>query len=256
MIHLLLLLKIVLIFCVGFITAFITTNVGGATLLLVPTLIFAGLGPQVAIATARLGTLGAKSTGLYGFHNGGQVDYKVGLPAAIFGIIGAIIGANVLVVLSYAMLYRVIGFLILLTLIIVFVEQAMPARLKIFDTSNGISRTRKIIGYILFIIPGFIGGLFGGQSIFASFILILVFGESFLLTAGTRKIIGLAITATALIIYGLHHFIDWQYGILLLTGMGLGSYFGAAYGIKKGERWIQRLFIVVVIVMAAKLIFL
>jgi len=255
MIHLLLVLKTLLIFFIGFFTAFITTNVGGATLLLVPTLIFIGLGPQAAIATARLGTLSAKSTGLYGFHMNGKVDYKIGLPAAIFGVIGAFLGANVLVILSYSILYRMIGFLILLTLIVVFVEKTMPHKLKIFDTSNGISKTRMIVGNILFIIPGFIGGLFGGQSIFASFILILVFGESFLLTAGTRKIIGLAITVTALIIYGLHHFIDWYYGVLLLAGMGIGSYFGAAYGIKKGELWVQRLFIVVVIAMAAKLIF-
>ena len=79
-------------------------------------------------------------------------------------------------------------------------------------------------------------------------------GETFLESAGTRKIVGFTISLTALIIYSVYQFVDWYYGIALIIAMSAGSYIGAVYGLRRGDKWVRRLFVVVVFIMAARLL--
>jgi len=254
MIHLTL-IKTLAVIILGLVSSFIGTNTCGVTLLLIPALIFLGFNTPMAIATSKFGALGSSSTGLYGFHQGGQVDYKIGIPAAIVAMIGSFIGANVLIILPHEILHRLIGSAILLILIILLlIRTDIIIKHHAIITIKPPSLMRKIIGYIFFCIIGFMGGIFGAQAIFASYVLILVFGESFTKSVGTRKIISIAISIIALIVYGIHNFINWEYGIILIISMSIGSYLGAIYGLKKGEKWIRRLFIIIVCLMAVKLI--
>lgn len=72
--------------------------------------------------------------------------------------------------------------------------------------------------------------------------------------AGTRKIVTFVVSIITIIIYQTHGIINWPYAIVFIISSGFGSYLGALYGIKKGDKWIRKLFMIVVVVMAIKLI--
>ena len=73
-------------------------------------------------------------------------------------------------------------------------------------------------------------------------------------SAGTRKIMTLLVTAAATFIFIVGGVIDYPIGISLFLGMSLGSYIGAHYSDKIGNVWIKRLFFMIVIIMAIKLL--
>ena len=105
----------------------------------------------------------------------------------------------------------------------------------------------------MFFLAGIQGGMIGGQGTLSNYILIFVFGKTFLEAAGTRKIASLAAIIVALTIFLYHHLVNFEFGIVLLLGRSLGAFMGAAYGIKKGDEWVRKIFIIVVIIMATKL---
>jgi len=218
----------------------------------IPAMIFLGFSSPVAIATVKFGALGTMGSGLFRFHKSQKVDYPLGIKAAVCAVVGSFIGANIMISLSSELLKKLTGVLILFVFAVILLKGSGLFSLN--KKISEISSFRKYFGFLLFFLVGIWGGIFGGQAIFATYILILVFGKSFLESAATRKITGIAIAVIALVVYAFNHIIDWQYGAILITGTVLGSYLGASYSLKKGEKWVQRLFLIIVSIMAVKLI--
>lgn len=85
--------------------------------------------------------------------------------------------------------------------------------------------------------------------------LILFFGQTLLEGAATRKIAQFISTAMAIVIFAIVGVIHYPLGIALFIGNLIGSYIGAHYSDKIGNIWIKRLFIVIVLIMAVKLLY-
>lgn len=245
------LFTLIVVFAVGVVASFIGTNVGGGGLISVPALILLGLPPQVAIATNKVGSLGITGAGLVRFHKGGKVNYKIGAPIAILATIGAYIGANTLLTVPNIILERMVGVIILVILALVLSNKSLGIK--------KIKRRQKtwqnLLGYLAFLFIGFEGAFFGGGfAVLSTYVLISIFGLTFLESAGTTKPLGIGIAVVAIVIFSLNGVINWIYGISLFLGMAIGSYIGAGYGIKKGDLWVRRLFAVIVVVSAVKLL--
>jgi len=71
----------------------------------------------------------------------------------------------------------------------------------------------------------------------------------------TNIIPWLALTISSLVIFALNGIIDYKIGIVLLIGMTVGGYIGAHVAIKKGDLWVKRLFVFLVIISGIKLLF-
>lgn len=244
------LITLLLVFIAGLVAGFIGTTVGGGGLISIPVLIFLGLPPQMAIATSHFGYLGIITAGFYKFHKAGKVDYKLGIPIAVLSIIGSVVGAFTLLSIPNDILEKLVAVFILLILIIILINKNIGVK-KAKPTIGFL----KYFGYLLFLLLGFWGAFFGGGfSIFATYILIFLFGKTFLESAGTRKILAFGIVLTAIIIFSLNGAIDWIFGTSLIIGMALGSFYGASHGIKKGDEWVRGLFIIIVLASAIKLL--
>jgi len=243
------LITIIILSIVGFIASFIGVTVGGGGLLSIPALIFLGLPPQIAIATNKVGSLGIMSS-IYRFNKSRMVNFKIGIPLALVSIVGAYIGATTLLTLPEEIIGKLIGIFILIVLVFVILNRNVGV-----EKREKQGKTKRYLGYLLFLFVGFWGGIFGGgYGVFATYVLIFMFGQTFLESAGTKKVLGLGISIVSVIVFAIGGIINWEYGIALLPGMALGSHFGADYGIKKGDKWVRTLFIIVVAVSAAKLI--
>lgn len=239
-----------IIFIIMFVCCFIGASTGGSALLTIPFCIIFGFSPQVAVATTRVGLLGSTIANWYGFSRKGKINYKVAIIGSGFSAAGAIFGAHTMLIISPDLLQRIIGILMIITLLITFGK-------KTFGKTNQqicTSKISRILGYSCLFGIGFISGMFGGQGVIMNFILTLLFSQSLLEAAGTRSIINFVVALVAVVIYQAHSSIDWPFAIVIISSMTLGSLFGSMYSIKKGEKWAEKLFHIVAALMSIKLI--
>jgi len=240
-----------IIFVVGIITASFGTLVGGMSLITIPTLIFLGLPPLIAIGTNRFGVLGLLIAGWYKFDRKGMIDYKIAFIVAIPGILGSVVGANLVLQIDEDILTKVIAIITFVIFIIIVVKP----KLGVQKTKLTIKSHEYLIGIILSFFLGIYVGFYGGAAgTFLSYILILLFGQTFLESAGTRKIANFSSAGIATAIFALSGGINYTVGLVLFVGSFVGSYIGAHYSDKIGNIWIKRLFYVVVSAMIIKLI--
>ncbi|OPZ58663.1 MAG: hypothetical protein BWY88_00971 [Synergistetes bacterium ADurb.Bin520] len=61
-------------------------------------------------------------------------------------------------------------------------------------------------------------------------------------------------TAVSLAIFFVNGMVDPPVGLVLAVGSVMGAWIGAKFTVAKGNRWIRRILVVVVIVSAAKMI--
>lgn len=239
----------VFLFFLGLVTSFVGTNTGGSSLVTIPAMIAFGLPPQVAIASARVTSIGTLVAGIRAFHAKNKVDYKIALPAAIISLIGSSIGAIVMTHFSITHLNRAIGILTLCLLSVPFIFRSKKA------SSKPVSTCKKWVGYGLFLFTSMIGGFYGGQGLITTYLFVIFFNKTISESAGTRKVSALASTIAPCIIYGFHHFIDWSVVGALMSGTLLGATLGAQYALKKGDVWMGRLFMCAAGLLAIKLLF-
>ncbi len=243
--------RFLLVFLVGLLGSSFGTLVGGSGLIVVPTLIFLGLTPQVAIATSQFGGAGSAIFGLYEFNRKKLLDVRLGTILAVTAVLGAFLGANLVLKVNPKQLrYFVAG----ATVVILFVFLAKP-QIGLTPAPKSRSKSRYAVGLPISFLLGIYGGFYGvNLGTFLSYLLILVFGQSFLESAATRKIIGLLLILVAIGVFAEHHVLNYAYGAVLFAGSGTGSYLGAHFSDRIGNRWIKRLFFVVVLILALKLV--
>ena len=69
-----------------------------------------------------------------------------------------------------------------------------------------------------------------------------------------KGIITFFITVVALVMFGLNGKIDWKYGLILAVGQSAGGWAGSHWSVKKGEKWIRRILLLMIIIMGLKLL--
>lgn len=237
------------LFILGFVTSFVGTNTGGSSLVTIPVMIAMGLPPTVAIASARVTSIGTLFAGIRAFHKQKKVDYKIALPAALLSVVGASTGAIIMAHVPATVLMRIVGILTIGLLCFSYFFRKRKYHQK------PVTQKQKIVGYGLFLLTSMIGGFYGGQGIITTVIFILFFNKTMSESAGTRKVSALAGNIAPCIIYAFYHFIDWPIVGALMCGTVLGSTAGAHYALKKGDAWMEKLFMIVSALLAIKLLF-
>jgi hypothetical protein len=244
-------IKLIIIFFVGLGSSFIGTLVGGSSLITIPVLILLGLSPHSAIATDRMGVTGIGIAGLYKFHQKGLVRYRIGFATGIPILVGSFVGANLVLQVSPATLKKIIALITVAVLALLVVQPKLGV-----ERPRRPLRTRDFrVGMFLSLLVGIYGGFYGaGAATFVVYILIFVFGQTFLESAGTLKIGSIAMTATATLTFAYHGVIHYPLAIAMFMGSFIGSFTGAHYSDRIGNVWLKRLFIGVVLIVAVKLL--
>ena len=73
-------------------------------------------------------------------------------------------------------------------------------------------------------------------------------------SVGTRKVNGLLVSLAAISVYGIHNLINWYFSLILIMGTLIGSTFGAKYALRKGDKWIENIFNLGVIILSLSMI--
>jgi uncharacterized membrane protein YfcA len=244
-------INLLIIFLVGIVSASFGTLVGGGSLITIPTLIFLGLPPHVAIGTNRLGTNGMIISGLYAFHKKRMIDYRIGLSVCIPTLLGSFLGANLVLQVNVLILRYVIAVITIVMLCFTFLKP----EIGIAKTKQNTKKNEYSIAVVLSFFIGIYGGFYGaGVGTFVSYVLILLFGQTFLESAATRKTVTLFPSVLATTVFVFAGVITYSLGIALFIGNFIGSYVGAHYSDKIGNVWVKRMFFGIVLIMAIKLI--
>jgi uncharacterized membrane protein YfcA len=241
---------VLLIFITGLATGFFDSVIGAGGLVSVPVLVFLGLPPQVAIATDRFGTIGQNFTAFLKFQKAKKIVWKYVLILAIISLLGSLIGANILINIDPKVLQKVVGVLLVILLPLIFLKQNVG--LQQIKTS----KSKKIIGLIIYFLIMIFGGFFGqGTGPLIFYTLTYFLGLTMIEVLATGVIPWFVLALSSLGIFALNGIIDYKSGIILLIGMAVGGYAGARFAVQKGDIWIKRLFAAFVIVAGIKLLF-
>jgi uncharacterized protein len=200
---------------------------GGGAMLMIPAYIFAGLPPQVSVATAKLAGLGGDFGGLPAFIKSGHIRkdiIKVMIPIAIvIGLITPLVFAAV----------ESQGFQIALAIFMILMLPTLFIKKK---TVKPPTRKHKFFGYSLYTVVLFLQGIFsGGVGSLAVYVLTLLFGTTKLETMATRRAIVAVMSPVAVVALFISGFLSVWLGLIGLITQFVGTHIGTKIVLKRGE---------------------
>ncbi len=237
---------------VGFFTGVFGAIIGSTLLILTPLLYFFGLPMHTAIGTGKISVLSRELIPIFEYKRHNLIDFKIGIPFIIAGTIFSFFGSKTILSLNESTVAIIVGlFMIVVSLLILFSPDIGMKEKKI-KASYKTSTLSIVFGSLI----GFYHGIFGGgANVFIIFSFILIFGNTFLKAVANSKIINLIFAIVSSLVFIKGGYINWAFAMPLLIATAIGSFFGAKLAIKKGNKFIRLLFVLLVIIMAIKLLF-
>ena len=242
-------LSLVAVSGVGVAAGTIGAMVGGGSLLSIPLLIFLGLPAPVAIATDRFAGLGAACTAGFRYWRAGKIVWRWVPLLGAASLAGSLLGANLLVHADAAWLEPIVGLLLLALLPLSFLRPTVGV------TERDTSGSSRVVGLGLYLVIQVLTGFFGagtGPLIFTT--LMMCFGLTIVQAVATQIVPLLLLTVSSVLIFASHGIIDYRMGIALLLGTAVGGSLGAKLAIEKGAGWVRRVFAIIVVLSALRLL--
>ncbi|MCA6075370.1 sulfite exporter TauE/SafE family protein [Fulvivirga sedimenti] len=240
------------LFIAGIIAGFINVVAGGGSLLTLPLLIFMGLPPATANATNRLGVITNSIFGVLGFRSKGVSAWPYSLYLGISGAIGAYLGARISMDIPEDIFNKIIALImVMVVLTIIFQKKSGQDGL-----AERMGLKHKVAGYVTFFFIGIYGGfLQAGAGFLIMAALVGINHFSLVKTNSAKVLIVLIYTLSSLVVFIIAGIIHWGYAIVLAAGSSIGGWIASRWSVDKGDVWIKRLLVVMVIVLAIKLWF-
>jgi uncharacterized protein len=230
-------------------TAFISVVTGGTSLITVPVMMQLGINPHVAVATNMLTLIFLSLGGTVPFLKGQLIPRKR-LPALIgLTMIGSVLGALLLL----AVPAKAMPFVVALAMIAVAVFSLTKGNAGVSPVAGKPARISEVAGYGLTVILGVYGGFFsGGYVALLTAALVACFRVTFLESVAVTKVLNLFSSLVATAVFAVRGLIDWKLGLILGAASFAGATAGAALARKLSNHTLRRVFLVAVLVLAAK----
>jgi len=242
-------ISIITITIIALIVAVFASMVGGAGLIMVPVLVFFGVTPQTAIGTNWVadGFMNLASSIKY-YRNKRLKLKKIMLFSIIAGFSG-LIGILILLNINKNILSKIVAIIIILMSVFLLIKNNIGIKKK--QIKENILLT-IVIAIALGVYGGFFGGGLGSLLMFS---FIFLFGFDFITSAANARFSEFIMSIVIVIGFIVSGLIDKQVVIPYTIASGVGGWFGASIAAKIGNVWIKRLFILVAVAMAIKLLF-
>lgn len=225
----------IILSAVSFLAGFIDSIAGGGGLLLLPSILVAGIPPQVALGTNKFASTIGTGTALINFILKKKVVWKIAASGIAFSLIGSCIGTKTILIFNNETAGKIIIFLLPLAILITLIPQKEQAT---GNEPSGFDLTIKIPAICLLI--GFYDGFFGpgtGSFLIIAFHIFIRLG--LVQSSATAKVFNLASNLGALAIFVLGGKVIYMIGIPLAVANILGNYLGSSLAIKKGANTVN-----------------
>ncbi|MFZ5644807.1 MAG: sulfite exporter TauE/SafE family protein [Bacillota bacterium] len=230
----------VILTAVSFLAGFIDSIAGGGGLLLIPSLLFAGLSPQTALGTNKFAATIGTSFALFNFARSKKVVWRIVAVGIVFSLLGAFIGSKTILYFDNETVGKIIVFLLPLAML----GTLLPRKERVPVEELSTRDLNIKVPLICFLI-GFYDGFFGpGTGSFLIMAFYLLVGLDLVQASATTKVFNLASCLGALIVFLIEDKVIILLGLPLAIGNILGNYLGSTLAIKKGTN-VVRIFLII-----------
>lgn len=243
----------IVVFVAGIAAGGINTVVGSGTLITFPVLLGVGLPPVVANVSNTVGLFPGSFVGAYGYRAElvGQRNRAIVLATA--SVLGAIIGALLLLVLPADAFNAVVPVLIAIGLLLVVFGRKLTAWLL----SRGRETTEKTtVGlWLVTLGTGIYGGYFGAaQGIIMIGFFGLMLTETLQRTNALKNVLCGLVNLVAAVVFVITTHVDWTAAVLIAVGSALGGLLGARVGRRLSPTVLRGVIVVVGLAAMIKLL--
>lgn len=244
--------EIIFLVLVGFIAGSINTIAGGGSLLTLPVLIFLGLPPNVANGTNRIAIMFQNIFNTTGFRSKGISTFPFSIYVGISALLGSIVGAQIAVDIKGEIFNKILA----VVMILVVVYMVMKSKSRLSSTIVKSNGKHLWLSIVLFFFVGIYGGFIQAG---VGFIILLVLSSvnnfSLLKSNAIKVVVILIYTIAALAVFAYNDKLNWKVGLILAVGNAFGGWLTSRWSVKKGDKLVRRVLIVMVVIFAIKLWF-
>ena len=236
-----------------FVAAMLNASVGGGGLVLIPGMfaLFPSTTPAVLLATEKCAGVTGLASASIQYARRIKLPWRLVIMAAIAAFSGAHFGARTIAILPSTW---VKPFVVLL-LIVMFLYTWFKPDFGKQDAHIPISRNDLIRGLLIGTAIGFYEGFFGpGAGSFLIFLFVRVFHFDFMRATACAKVVNMSTNLGALTYFIPAGLVMFDLAIPMVAAMITGSIAGSHLAMKGGNRWLRRLFLILVISLLAKLV--
>ncbi len=225
---------------------------GGAGLLQLPLLIFLGLSFGMALATHKVASVALGVGATVRHLREGHLERRFVLFILGTGLPGVVLGASIILQIPGRVAEIALGILTLGLGIYSVLRRDLGQETELRNqTGAGL----WVGGVVLFLIGALNGSLTSGTGLFVTLWLVRWFGADYkTAVAYTLVLVGMFWNGAGAVTLGMLGEVRWDWLPALLAGSLVGGYLGAHLAIRKGNRWIKRVFEVVTVLVGIKLI--
>ena len=236
---------------ISFLAGLIDSIAGGGGLLLIPSLLIAGLPPQTALGTNKFAATIGTGTALVNFIRGRKVIWKIAIYGIVFALFGGFAGSKAILSFDNEVVGKVIVFLLPLAAIgALYPKKSLVHEKSNFSKSDLFLKIPLICSSI-----GFYDGFFGpGTGSFFILAFYLSLGIGLVHASGTAKVFNFLSNLGALVIFLSEKKVVYLLGVPLALANVAGNYVGSHLAIKKGERIVRTFLLISLSVLFVSLI--
>ena len=245
-------LEIVLLIGIGLFAGFVNTLAGGGSLLTLPILIFLGLPPSVANGTNRIAIVFQNIFTTAGFKSKGIQTFPFSLYLGISALLGAVIGAQIAVDIKGETFNKILA-VVMVLVVGYMVLKPKYSNLNLSELTSGKSLW---FSTLLFFFVGVYGGFIqAGVGFLMLLVLTSVNNLSLVKSNAVKVTVVLIYTLAAVAIFAYNDKIDWRIGLTLAFGNSIGGWLTSRYSVRKGDKLVKQVLVIMVVIMAIKLWF-
>jgi uncharacterized membrane protein YfcA len=241
------LLALALLLVASFGAGLVDAIAGGGGLITVPALLAAGLPPHIALGTNKGQAIFGAVSSCASFARRGYVDRARVAASFSLGLVGSVAGALAQLAIDPKALRPVVIALLLGAAAMV----AWPRRLK--KEASPLPRAALLGGIASFALGGYDGFFGPGVGTMLLVTNTVIHADSLTHASGNAKVVNLASNVAAFAVFAFRGTIVWAVALPMAAANALGAQLGARLAVKRGDRFVRVVVLVVVAAVVVKL---
>ena len=242
----------IFLFAAAFLAGIVNSVAGGGSFISFPALLFTGVSPIIANATNTAAVWPGTVSSSVAYRNAFTAEARRLLPPLIVtGVIGGILGAQILLHTPQATFMRIVPWLLLGATLLFVASGKITGWVRARAGHGTGSRWLFVIGLFLALVVSMYIGYFGaGVGILLLALLGLLGMVDIHAMNGMKTVLVSIVNGVALAIFIWHKAILWPQALVMVVGATIGGYGGAYYAQKMHPKHVRWMIIVVGFVMS------
>lgn len=232
-----------------FLSGFIDAVAGGGGLISLPAYLICGLPAHLASGTNKLSASMGTLFATISYHRGGKLEKKPAICASVTAILGALLGARLLLIVPPEPARWVLLCAIPLVAVVVLTSKKKEANSRPFDQKQAL--LCLLIGLVVGLYDGFIGP---GTGTFLIILFTMAAGLNMVSASGSAKLVNLASNVGALFMWIMSGQVLYTLALPAGACAIAGGLLGARFAMKKGSPAVRGMLIVVLCLLLARLL--